>query len=626
MKYDTNQLLYNLKSLFFDYMEYTEGHILFYGEFFEKLLSCIHDALDAAEVSYFKYDEWKQLLFIEASTSAIADASAGFPCDEQALSEMGTALVYSYNNESVKELAEFEAILPISDGGGIIGVLAIKEKQKGSLKEIGCEEAKEIAREFNKLIKTSLSFFKLAKKERRNKQLLSVTQRIHSSMSMDAVLSEVINTLQEVYPSLTYYLLISHDIVNRKNLPIKDLEYDSENAAALQCYVTGTIQMEDYLAEKKSILYAPLNGKQGVYGVLQIIAPHALVFPKAEIEFITMLADAAGGAMENAQLYEQSKRVIADLQLINETSHRLNSSLRLSETMSYMKQQIMKSFKADETGFILLQANGEVTYLDGSTDFFHTKESDLYISYLKEKINADKEALFIGDLSLQLTDGDIMYPSLMAVPMMASDSLKGFAVVLHKKPYNFSFEMFKLLQSLIHHSSLAVVNSMLREELEKMVITDHLTKLYSRSYLDEKIYHSMENDEEGTFILIDIDDFKVVNDTYGHQVGDDILIQVAKLINCNIRETDIGARWGGEELAIYLPKVSLEAGVRIAERLLKRVGELSSPRITISCGVSYWTNSASDNANALFKRADEALYMAKSSGKNKVLVQEDGHF
>ncbi|MEM5591961.1 GGDEF domain-containing protein [Niallia circulans] len=115
---------------------------------------------------------------------------------------------------------------------------------------------------------------------------------------------------------------------------------------------------------------------------------------------------------------------------------------------------------------------------------------------------------------------------------------------MHPSAYHFSFDTFKLLQSLIHHSTLALTNSLLREELEKMVVTDHLTKLYSRNYLDEKIQMSLLEDKEGTFILIDIDDFKLINDTYGHQIGDDIIIQVANIIKDNIRSSDIGSRWG----------------------------------------------------------------------------------
>jgi diguanylate cyclase (GGDEF)-like protein len=156
-----------------------------------------------------------------------------------------------------------------------------------------------------------------------------------------------------------------------------------------------------------------------------------------------------------------------------------------------------------------------------------------------------------------------------------------------------------------------------------MIITDHLTKLHSRNYLDEKIQRSMKEDEEGTFILIDLDNFKDLNDTYGHQVGDNVLIQVANLIKANIRGNDVGARWGGEELAIYLPKVSMEAGVSIAKRLVEKIADCSNPTITVSCGVSYWNKDRLDTYNYLFKRADDALYIAKGTGKNRVVTQID---
>ena len=609
--------LTKLKSLFLHYLDFSGGQIQM-DEYLSVFLQEIKELFSLEEAALYLYDEWKGHLYMSASTER---GKKQIIAGEEDLAVFASADgEYYYKSYPVPCLAGFQTILPVKVNGKMAGLVALKEKKQGVLGALDSEKAAMCSREFTKILLAALSISKVFLEEQRYKQLYRVTEKFHSSMNMDAVLKEVITTLEEVYPGFVYYLLLSHDNDSHGDLPIRDLGYDHENAAAMQAYVTGTVQFEDLPSVRKSLLYAPLKGKQGVYGVLQVIAPDALTFPASEVEFISVLAHTAGNALENAQLYQQSKRLISDLQLINETSHKLNSNLRLSDTMDYMRNQIMKSFNAHETGFILLGQNGAVNILTGSTGFFKTEEAAPYVEYVSRRINSDRESLFIGDISTQCPQAAPGFHSMMAVPMMESNMLKGFAVVLHREPYYFSFEMFKLLQSLIHHSSLALSNSMLREELEKMVITDHLTRLYSRSYLDEKILHSMATDMEGTFILIDIDDFKKVNDTYGHQIGDEILVQVAQLIQSNIRGSDIGARWGGEELAIYLPRVPLEAGIAIAERLLVRVRESSEPAITISCGISSWSAERSDNAKDLFKRADEALYQAKSTGKNKVLV------
>lgn len=461
-------------------------------------------------------------------------------------------------------------------------------------------------------------------KENRYKRLFHITEKFHSLLDKESLLREIIVSLEQLYPSFSCYLLLSQDYHNQNELPIIDLEYDSENITAMEAYVSGNTKLENSLEENSSILYAPLKGKQGVYGVLQIIAANILVFPKDEIEFITLLANAAGGALENTKLYQQSRQVISDLQLINETTHRLNSKLRLKDMISYMTNQIKHSFQAEEAGFFLLTDNlMNSKLLPGSTPFFYTKQAHPYIEYIKNKILIEKEALFFGDINIPSINGIKCFRSILAVPMVQRGKFKGFSIVMNQEPYFFSFEAFKLLQSLIHHSALALSNSMLREELERMIITDHLTKLHSRNYLDEKIQLSMKEDEQGTFILIDIDNFKDINDTYGHQVGDEVLVQVANIIRGNIRDRDVGARWGGEEMAIYLPKVTLETGVAVAERLVKAVAEYSIPSITVSCGVSYWHRDMLDSYNYLFKRADESLYTAKGTGKNKVINQND---
>ncbi|GLB58527.1 sensor domain-containing diguanylate cyclase [Cytobacillus sp. NCCP-133] len=618
------QIIFKLKSRFFDIID-TENGFFHYEKLLDEMLSAIKALTGAAEVILYGCNEWKQEFFIEAATKSDFQLST-LPPSISCTGLKGWIRENRQIRSRAGETQSEELMLPLIKGEQLLGCMFLIGGMD-SFNTLPEKILQELSGECGQFLEKAQGLAKIVSEEKRYKQLYRVTEKFHSSMDMDMVLGEIIYTLQEVYPTFTYYLLLSQDNKNHGDLPIRDLEYDSENIAAMQAYVTGAVQFEDSVLEKRSVLYAPLKGKQGVYGVLQVIAPNTLMFPKNEVEFITLLARTAGSALENAQLYQQSKRLIADLQLINETSHRLNSNLRLTEMMMFMSEQILQSFDAEEAGFILLSADGlHTNIMNGSTDFFHTKDASLYIRYIQKKIMKERESLFIGDFSLQNQKKVFRFKSIMAVPMTQSGELKGFALVMHRSPYHFSFETFKLLQSLIHHSTLAFTNSMLREELEKMVVTDHLTKLYSRSYLDERIHLSMNEDIEGSFILIDIDDFKTINDTYGHQVGDEVIIQVADVINGNIRATDIGARWGGEELAVYLPGVSLAGGKVIAERLVNRVFECSNPQVTISCGVSYWNRGRKDTYPALFKRADRALYSAKQSGKNKVVLESGENF
>jgi len=143
--------------------------------------------------------------------------------------------------------------------------------------------------------------------------------------------------------------------------------------------------------------------------------------------------------------------------------------------------------------------------------------------------------------------------------------------------------------------------------------------LYVRHYLDEQANLMQKKDFCGSLIVVDIDNFKRVNDTYGHQVGDKILIQVSQIIKSCIRDSDIAARWGGEELAVYLPQVAKDQTLRIAERIRHRVQQETSPQVTVSCGVSDW-NWEEDkiSVESLFYRADMALYQAKNNGRNQI--------
>jgi diguanylate cyclase (GGDEF)-like protein len=569
------------------------------NEIIEKLLEVLKSEMNISHAVFYSYN--KQLDYLTPLKEE------GCPINSIPLLQDGKLSRYGeyyyipiYQNETIR---------------GLIELKGIDRYTSTSLDEI--------AKACSFFYGNSLHLLKKTQSEKKYEQLYRLTEKFHSLMNKDHVLAELITTLQCMFSDYIFYLFLSHDNDNQGDLPIKDLGFDHQegNEMAMEAYVTGNVQLSLDKKMMQTVLYSPLKGKQGVYGVLQVVANHGIELEEENKSFITMLANAAGSALENAQLYEQSKRLIKDLQLINETSHRLNKSLRFTDTMTYLSSRIKDSFDADEVGFFYFNQFGLIQIFPGSTNFFNTEKVEAYIQYLREKIEKDLESLFIGDIKAFIQEAP--YSSVMAVPMVQSNSLKGCVLVLHKNPYHFSFDMFKLLQSLIHHSTLALTNSLLREELETLVKTDHLTQLYSRNYFNECIEHSINKDRQGTFVLIDIDDFKKINDTYGHQTGDEVLVQVANIIKNNIREKDVGARWGGEELAVYLPQVDLKTGIAVAERIVKRVRENTSPVITISCGISYWNAENEENVNKLFSRADKALYVAKNMGKNQVIIQEE---
>jgi diguanylate cyclase (GGDEF)-like protein len=160
-------------------------------------------------------------------------------------------------------------------------------------------------------------------------------------------------------------------------------------------------------------------------------------------------------------------------------------------------------------------------------------------------------------------------------------------------------------------------------KIAELSSSDGLTKLYNRSYLLIKIKEELQRykryKQTFSLIILDIDDFKKINDKNGHQKGDDILRKLGTILNSSRRDLDICARYGGEEFAIVLPHTNCKEAKIISERLRKKVENhfQNEMKITISMGVSNCPES-STVLESLIKKADEALYESKRTGKNKV--------
>ena len=166
------------------------------------------------------------------------------------------------------------------------------------------------------------------------------------------------------------------------------------------------------------------------------------------------------------------------------------------------------------------------------------------------------------------------------------------------------------------------------ELLMELSITDHLTHLYNRRYMMEELeteFHRAQRKKgDLCFVLIDVDHFKLVNDTYGHQNGDMVLAAVAESLQVELRRYDLAARYGGEEFAMVLPDTSLKEGTAVAERLRLAVLDIAFPppmenlAVTISQGVAALPSPRIHSVDLLIKTADDALYLAKENGRNRI--------
>ena len=470
------------------------------------------------------------------------------------------------------------------------------------------------------LFSTIYRSIELRANEKQYRKLYKMTDLFHSTMDMDLILENVLFTMEENFPEFQVELILSNDQDRQTKVQMKPFDYLSERTTTIEAFVSGELTVELAKDLNAKIINAPIKGRQAIYGILQVISPIDTIYTKAQKNFIRMLAHASGNALENAKLYHQSHRLITDLQLINETSHRLNLNLCIDEMLSFLKKQLMKSFQPMEVGFAF---KGENDYLTGAnTEFFLTNEGSIYLEHVEKHFDTARDPLFIADFS-RIFGKQVQYKSLMAIPMLVEEKIGGYCIVLHSDPYFFSFDSYKLMQSLIHHSSLAISNSVLRNRLQEMVDRDHLTKLFARRYLDRYIENSLQMDDSGMFLLIDIDNFKKVNDTYGHQIGDEVLVQIANQLQKMVGPRGICARWGGEELAVFVANLLEDEALKLVNQIVEAIPNVTKPKVTISAGVVPWKQGDQPEFQTIFLQADTALYEAKRSGKNQFRVYDE---
>jgi two-component system cell cycle response regulator len=217
--------------------------------------------------------------------------------------------------------------------------------------------------------------------------------------------------------------------------------------------------------------------------------------------------------------------------------------------------------------------------------------------------------------------------SLVLAPMATEESLIGVLVLGSNQAGTYTEEHIRLLTIFAGQAGAALSRALRYQETRRMAITDAKTGVYNYRFFYERlldeIRHSAAKSRPFALIFVDIDYLKGVNDRFGHQVGDEVLIQVASIIKGNVRTTDEVARYGGEEFVVLLPGATGEEALAAAERIRRTVeGRDFAPsrgpaHVTITAGVATYPEHATQPDELIF-RADEAMYHGKHCGRNRV--------
>lgn len=376
---------------------------------------------------------------------------------------------------------------------------------------------------------------------------------------------------------------------------LKDKNYQEELAKA-----RSELEM---LYDIGNAMRATLNLEEILYVILTAATSHTgLSFNRAMLFLVNEKENRLEGKMgigpdsaEDASkiwtYIEKNKIGLEELIGIETQFEHLKKS-RLNQAIKSMKVPIR-----EDSGVIALTA------MEGMPFIINTPEAKL-------KVNNDFSMLLDLD-------------EFVTVPLKAKDKVIGVLLAdnrFNKKPI--TNDAVRILTMFANQAGLAIENSRLYEQTVVLSNSDSLTGLWNHGYfqylLGEEIKRSALVKSYFTLLMIDIDDFKTFNDTYGHQAGDSIIREISKIFKEASRKIDIVARYGGEEFGIILPMTKKEEALILAERIRKAVA--TSPHlknITISIGVASFPEDGQKKEDLLAK-SDKALYEAKRSGKNRI--------
>ncbi len=332
---------------------------------------------------------------------------------------------------------------------------------------------------------------------------------------------------------------------------------------------------------------------------------------------------------------------IGELEILLQVNSLTSQTLDRDETLEAMKKLFLSKFNLDE--YILMLKTESEKELEIASFHGITLEKGVWVevdekNVILHEVFKKGESIYIADLT---SDGHYNFlgligrqGSLLSLPLISEEKTVIGILSLHRpEPRAFSEEEIDFLQLMTLHAAGVIDKTILFQNTQVLAYTDALTSIFNRRYFDQRytreILRARRYKRNLSVLMIDIDHFKVYNDTFGHLMGDKVLQKVAQVLETELRRADVVCRYGGEEFVVILPEIDLHNAYYVAEKLRNAVisstfsgdEKMSGKGITISLGVAAFPENG-DTEKMVLGKADEALYKAKERGRNQVIVAD----
>jgi diguanylate cyclase (GGDEF)-like protein len=384
----------------------------------------------------------------------------------------------------------------------------------------------------------------------------------------------------------------------------------------------------------RSELAIPLMVRDQVVGVLDCQSDRLDHFDNETIDLLTLFSTQASMALQNARLYSLERERARQLEAINAIAKQTTAVLDLEELLARVCRLIQQAFQVSHVSLFLREDHDVVLRAHYGTLTLRIPEGGRFPASAEpwaQVLATNATVADTGPLAAA-TKFYVESASRMCIPLVSFGQILGVLALDSGTPNAFRDRDLQSLESVADICAAAIQNAHYVERVKQLAYLDGLTGIFNRRFFELRIMEEIERARRyGTgmaVIMADIDQFKRLNDEFGHLLGDEVLRQVSSLFHQQLRKIDVVCRYGGEEFGILLTQTHAQHAMSVAEKLRRSVESWQFPgvpsTVTISAGAAAFPDHGTSR-DELVRAADTGLYAAKQAGRNRVCLAPMAH-